>query len=97
MATLTRRKVRLEVNWEKDNPSNFTYRTVVWAVVADDSEPGGEKEIVVGGQLATITRTAFRALTGQQIETNAAAMANETLQTLGSGADSHTIVEDDGD
>jgi len=97
MATLTRRKVRLEINWEKDDPSNFNYRTVVWAVVADDSEPSGEKEIVVGGEINTITRTAFRALTGQQIENNAAALANETLQSLGSGADSHTIVADDGD
>jgi hypothetical protein len=97
MATLVRRKVRLEVEWDKLDPSNFKYRTVVWAAVADDSEPQGEKEIVIGGATETITRTAFRALTGQQIENNAAALANATLQTLGSGAESHTIVEDDGD
>lgn len=96
MATINRRKVRLEINWEKDDPTNFTYRAVVWGYIADDAKIGGEEEIVATSETSTITRAQFRNLNGAQIESNAASLADAALQALGSGAGGHTIVDDDG-
>ena len=97
MATITKRKIRLEINWEKDDPTNFSYRTVTWAYLGDDTKDGGEEEIIVPSEVSTIARTAFRGLTGQQIENNAASIADASLQALGSGSGGHSIVDDSGD
>lgn len=97
MAAITKRKIRLEVEWSKEDPSNFRYRTVVWGYIDDDSKVSGEEECVIPSEFQTIARSAFRALTGQQIENSAVALANDSLQGLGSGAGSHTITDDLGD
>lgn len=96
MAIINRRKVRLEVTWDKDDPENFSYRALVWGYVADDVRPAGEEQIVATSESATISRAAFRSLNGAQIESNAIALADAALQALGSGAGGHTIVDDDG-
>ena len=94
MAQIKKQRVRLEIEWSKGDPGNFRYRTVAWGYVDDDSELAGQKELLVTGDYETIDRDAFRALTGQQIENNAAALADEALQNIGFGAGHHTIVDD---
>lgn len=97
MAEIKKQRVRLEIEWSKEDPSNFRYRAIGWGYVDDDSEPIGQKELTVIADYATIERSAFRASTGQQIENNAAALVNAALQGTGFGAGGHTIIDDDGD
>lgn len=97
MASITKRKIRLEVEWSNEDPGNFQYRTVTWGYVADDTKTAGEERCVIPSEFQTIARSAFRALTGQQIENSAVALANASLQGLGSGAGSHTITDELGD
>jgi hypothetical protein len=97
MASITKRKIRLEIEWSNEDPSNFKYRTVAWGYVADDTKTTGEEECTIASEFQTITRSDFRALTGLQIENNGVALANASFQELGSGAGSHTITDELGD
>jgi hypothetical protein len=94
MAAIAKRKVRLEIEWSNTDPSNFRYRTVVWGYIDDDSKMSGEEECILPSEFQTIARSAFRALTGQQIENNAVALANAALQDMGSGAGTHIITDE---
>jgi hypothetical protein len=93
MATITKRKGRIVIEWDKDAPTDLRYFHEAEAVVSDDSEPGGEKVVRVRFD-NTGTRTTFRALTGQQIEDDWKAKTDAALQALGSGAGGHSIVQD---
>lgn len=97
MATIAKRKVRLEIEWTKDDPSNLKWRTIGWGYLSDDSKPGGEEEIICVSDEETIERTQFRGLTGQQIETAASNTMDGAFQGLGSGAGGHIIQADTGD
>ena len=96
MATINKRKIRLNIEWNKNNPDDFIYWVVADGAIDDDSRDGGEDIVTARSDIQTITRTAFRALTGAQIETNAKTLATDALNALGSGAGGHTIVEDSG-
>lgn len=91
MADMVKRKVRLEIEWGGEKPDVFCWRTIVWGYVPDDSEEEGCKCVMVSGEQHEITRTIFRAISGQQIENNAVSAANELLQGVGSGAGGHDI------
>jgi hypothetical protein len=95
MATITKRQVRFSLVWDKSNPANLTWRVDVRAVVADDSENGGEKWITVSTpDDTTITRADFYTKDGTDIETLMINKSTEVLQALGSGQGTHTIVDD---
>lgn len=96
MATITSKRIRLYIEWTKDDPDNFTYWVDTAAVLPDDTKLGGEEEIGIRSPDATITRTAFRALTGTQIENNVKSLSAASLDELGSGAGTHTLVDDIG-
>lgn len=94
MSSIVKRKIRLEIEWSNEDSDNFTYRTVVWGYIDDDTKNTGEEQLVIPSAFQLIARSAFRALTGQQIENNAIAIANASLQTIGSGAGTHIITDD---
>jgi hypothetical protein len=93
MATITKRRGRIVIEWNKDAPTDLRYFHECVAVIADDSEDGGEKEVSVRID-NTGTRATFRGLTGQQIEDDWKAKTDSALQDLGSGAGGHSIVQD---
>lgn len=95
MATITKRSGRLLIEWNKNAPNDLIYHYEVTAVIADDSEDGGEKE--VKARVTNVgTRTTFRGLTGTQIENDWKSETDDALQDLGSGAGGHTLVDDFG-
>lgn len=93
MATITKRKGRIVIEWDKANPNDVVYHYTVEAVVSDDSEPTGEKVIKTGFS-GNGTRTTFRGLTGQQIEDDWSTQTDAALQDLGTGSGGHTIQQD---
>lgn len=98
MASITKKRVRLEMTWDKEDPANYQWRVVAWGSIADDAAPSGEREVILASETTPISRAAFQALTGQQIVANVVATANNALQAMGTGAGGHTIVDDlDGD
>lgn len=93
MATITKRSGRILIEWNKDSPNDLIYHYEVTAVVADDSEEGGEKTVRARTTMIG-TRATFRALSGQDIEDDWKAKTDTALQALGSGSGGHSIVQD---
>ncbi len=97
MATFTKRRISLSITWDKDNPQDLTYQARATAFIPDDAKDDGEEAIAVATPPQTITRAQFRGLTGAQIQNQVLGDINDALQALGSGAGSHTLVDDVGD
>ena len=97
MAQFTKRKISLNISWDKNNPSDLTYLARCEAFVPDDTKEGGEEQVSVATGPTTITRAQFRGLTGLQIQTQVLNEIDAALQALGSGAGGHTLVDDLGD
>lgn len=98
MATIDKRKIKLLLVLDKDDPTNFASQVTVQGYVADDSEVGGAKRLTVQEvDFVPIPRAQFRNLTGSQIESSVAGRATDLLQAHGDGAGSHTINDDSGD
>ncbi len=97
MAQFTKRTVTLSIEWDRDNPQDLQYIVRCTAFIPDDAKDGGEERVRVTSGPTTITRAQFRSLTGQQIQTQVLNEVDAALQALGSGAGSHTIVDDIGD
>ena len=69
MATINKRKVRFSIVWDKDDPTNLTWKVDVLAYVADDSEASGEKRMRVLTPVGEIiTRVDFATKTGAEIQ-----------------------------
>lgn len=92
--TIAKRHVVLEISWKKEAPDYFFYRVRTFGYVTDGTKAGGEERLDGWSETSSITRTAFRALTGAQIEATATALADSALTDLGTGG--HTIQDDDG-
>ena len=93
MATITKCRGRILIEWNKDSPTDLIYTYEVQVVITDDSEASGEK-VVAARYINQGTRATFRALTGQQIEDSWKDKTDDALQSLGSGAGSHTLIQD---
>ncbi len=96
MANIIKRSISLNIKYRKEDPDNLTWQAKCECVTLDDSKIGGEDKFAVATPLQTITRTQFRALTGQQIENSVVTAIDDAIQQLGSGAGSHTITNDTG-
>jgi hypothetical protein len=94
MATISKRQVRFSIMWDKEDPLNLTWKVDARAVVADDSENGGEKWMNATSGWTSITRADFATKTGAEIETLMINKSTEILQALGQGQGTHTIVND---
>jgi hypothetical protein len=94
MATITKRQVRFSIVWDKTDPLNLTWKVDARAVVADDSENGGEKWISATSEWGSITRADFATKDGDDITTLMINKSTEILQALGQGQGGHTIVND---
>ena len=97
MATFTKTRVSLSIQWDKDAPQDLTYQARATATLPDDSKDGGVETVAVATTPQTITRAQFRGLTGLQIQTQVLNDIDAALQALGSGAGGHTLVDDIGD
>lgn len=96
MAIFTANMITLTVVWDKENPADFTYFTETRATSPDDTKEGGAEQVIVRSEVQSITRTQFRGLTGAQIESQTKTLSDDTLNTLGSGAGTHTVIDDTG-
>ncbi len=96
MAQIIKRTISLTIAYQKDNPDDLTWRATAQCATPDDKEDGGEEIFTVATDPQTITRAQFRSITGAQIETTVVNAINAKLQTLGSGAGSHTLTDDFG-
>ncbi len=94
MATINIRKVEFTIIWDKDEPTDLTWRVRARAYITDDTEGSGEKLVQATSEPQMITRADFYAEDGSGIETLMINLSTTILQALGSGAGGHTIVND---
>lgn len=94
MATITKKYVKFTLVWDKNVPDDLSWLVEVRAEAADDTKDAGIERIVAYGDPATITRVDFATKDGDDITTLMINKSTEILQALGSGAGTHTIVDD---
>lgn len=97
MADIKKRRIRLLITWEKDNPDKLTWQALTDAVVLNDSAIDGEQKIRIDTEPQEITRAQFRTKTGAEIEALMKARATEAIQSIGSGSGGHSVDDDAGD
>lgn len=94
MATFIIRKIKLCLDWDKDDQANINYFVRGWYVQNDDSKADGEEEGHIRTPTLQLTRNQFRNLTGQDMEDAALLELSNVLQTVGTGAGSHTVLDE---
>jgi len=96
MATVTKRRILLTIEWMKETPNDLNWSAQAICVTPDDKEDTNEESFIVQTDPQTITRAQFRTITGQQIETTVLNAINNAIQQLGVGAGTHILNDDFG-